>query len=391
MIRPIHTDCVIKSTAVSYLRLIQSVTLLILAFSLPRSLRGGADKTSDRQRRLYVTDKSGISVYDIDHGHQLLRKIDVPDSGDYKGIAASVQLGKLYVTSYKKDELICLDLKTEKVDWRKHLGAYADSMQITPDGKRMYLPFRDEDCWQVVDTATGNVITTIHTERGKNYDVHPIGNPVGPHNTWLNADGTRAYLEVLTVPYVRIVDTSTNQIIGKVGPFAKGVRPFAVSEDEKLLFANVDGLLGFAVGEVQQGGKWGGPALYTVETTTPPERLAQMNMPTHRPHSTPSHGINIRPDQKEVWIADSTFGYIYVFSLEGKRPKQIASIPLFKDPQEQPHPGWISFSIDGKYAYPDGGAVIDTATKQIAARIPTSEKLLEVDFAGSRPIEAGRR
>ena len=391
MIRPIRVACVIKFTLVSYPRFLQSLALFAMAFSLSPSLQSADNKAPDRQRRLYVTDKSGISVYDIDHGHQLLKKIDVPDSGDYKGIAASVQLGKLYVTSYKKDELICLDLKTDKVDWRKHLGAYADSMQITPDGKRMYLPFRDEDFWQVVDTATGNVVATIHTERGKNYDVHPIGNPVGPHNTWLNKHGTRAYLEVLTVPYVQIADTSTNQIIGKVGPFAKGVRPFAVSEDEKLLYANVDGILGFSVGRVQQDGKWGGPALYTVETTTPPERLRQVNMPAHRPHSTPSHGINIRPDQKEVWIADSTFGYIYVFALGSDRPKQIASIPLFKDPKDQPHPGWISFSIDGKYAYPDGGAVIDTATKEIAARIPTSEKLLEVDFSGSKPIEAGRR
>ena len=216
--------------------------LLLLAGAITKS-PGAA-----RQRRLYVTDKSGISVYDIDHGHRLLKQIDVPDSGDYKGIAASVQTGKLYVTSYKKDDLICIDLKTDKVDWRKHLGAYGDSMQITPDGKRMYLPFRDEDYWKVVDTATGDVLATIHTEHGKNYAVNPIGNPVGPHNTWINKTGTRAYLEVLTVPYVRIVDTATNQVIGKVGPFAKGIRPFAVSADEKLLYANVDGVLGFGCG-----------------------------------------------------------------------------------------------------------------------------------------------
>jgi hypothetical protein len=116
-----------------------------------------------------------------------------------------------------------------------------------------------------------------------------------------------------------------------------------------------------------------------------------MNMPAHRPHSTPSHGIGIRPDQKEIWLADTTFGYIYVFSLGEGRPKQIASIPLFQDSREQPHPGWISFSIDGEYAYPDGGAVIDTASKQIVARIPTSEKLLEVDFDGSEPVAAGQR
>lgn len=344
------------------------------------------------ERRLYVTDKTGISVYDIDNGHQLLHKIDVPDSGDYKGIAASSQLGKLYVTSYKKDELICLDLKTEKVDWRKHLGNYADSMAMTPDGKRMYLPFRNEDYWKVVDAATGSVLAEIPTEHGKNYDVHPIGNPVGPHNTWMNTDGTRAYLEVLTVPYVRVVDTASNKVIGKVGPFSNGVRPFAVSEDERFVYANVDGLLGFEVARGREGDKWGDRVLYRVEAETPASRLADMpNPPAHRPHSTPSHGINIRPDQKEIWVADTTYGYVYVYNVTASRPKQIASVPVYAKPDERPHPGWISFSIDGRYAYPDGGAVIDTSTKKVVSHIPTSEKLLEVDFEDGRPSRAGRR
>src|SRR6478736_9390179 len=98
MIRPISVPCVIEFTAVSYFRLPQRGALLALVFLLSSHLPAADGKTSDRQRRLYVTDKSGISVYDIDHRHELLKKIDVPDSGDYKGIAASVQLGKLYVT-----------------------------------------------------------------------------------------------------------------------------------------------------------------------------------------------------------------------------------------------------------------------------------------------------
>ena len=245
--------------------------------------------------------------------------------------------------------------------------------------------------WKVVDTATGNVLATIHTEHGQNYAVHPIGNPVGPHNTWINKAGTRAYLEVLTVPYVRIVDTATNQVIGKVGPFAKGVRPFAVSADEKLLYANVDGLLGFAVGRVQENGKWGGPALYTVETKTPEERLKQMNMPAHRPHSTPSHGINIRPDQKELWLADTTFGYIYVFSLGDGRPEADCQHSALQRSERAAASGLDFLQHRWQYAYPDGGAVIDTATKKIVSRIPTSEKLVEVDFDGSEPIEAGQR
>ena len=35
--------------------------------------------------------------------------------------------------------------------------------------------------------------------------------------------------------------------------------------------------------------------------------------------------------------------------------------------------------------------MIDTATKKVAAWIPTSEKLLEVDFQDGRPVKAGHR
>src|SRR5258707_2851238 len=70
----------------------------------------GPANAAGLERRLYVTDKTGISVYDIDRGHALIRKIAIPDSGDYPRIAASPQLGRLYVTSHTRDELIAIDL-----------------------------------------------------------------------------------------------------------------------------------------------------------------------------------------------------------------------------------------------------------------------------------------
>jgi len=62
-------------------------TLLLGIGALSTALAAGS-----LERRLYVTDRSGISVYDIDNGHTLVRKIDLPGTGDYKGIAASPQL-----------------------------------------------------------------------------------------------------------------------------------------------------------------------------------------------------------------------------------------------------------------------------------------------------------
>lgn len=344
------------------------------------------------ERLLYVTDKTGISVYEIDNGHKLRRRIDIPDSGTYKGISASVQLGRLYVTSNVKDDLICLDLATDKIIWRKNLGKYPDSQAITPDGKLLYVPYRDEDSWKVIRADTGEVTATIPVGRGKNYDDSPIGS-IGPHNTWMHPSGKRVYFEVLTLPYVYVADTATNKIIGKVGPFSKGIRPFAVSDDERFVYANVDALLGFEVGAVKNSkGEWGGPMLHRVVAKTPASRLAQIpNPPKRMPHSTPSHGVNLRPDQKEVWVVDGVYGYVYVYNVEKMPPKFVAEIPIFKDPQEQPKPGWITFSIDGRYAYPDGGIVVDTKTKKIVARIPTSEKLLEIDFEDGKPVRAGHR
>ena len=357
-----------------------------------RTTRSRGKVVNGLERLLYITGKTGVSIYDINDDHKLLRKFDVPDTADYKGISASVSLGKLYLTSNLKDELVCIDLATDKIDWRRHYeGGYADSQAITPDGKTLYVPMRDSDSWWAIDAKSGDVKAKIKTEHGQSYTDHPIGG-IGPHNTWMNPDGLRVYMSVLTVPWIFIADTRTNQVIGKAGPFGKGIRPFVVSNDEKYVYANVDWLLGFEVAEGKTGKGWGGNVLHRVEWHTPESRLAQMpNPPARKPHSTMSHGINLRPDQKEIWFVDGVYGYVYVFDVTSLPPKHVADLPIFKDPSEAPRPGWVSFSIDGKYAYPDGGVVYDAHTKKVAARIPTSEKMIEIQFRDGKPVKAGHR
>ena len=71
-------------------------------------------------------------------------------------------------------------------------------------------------------------------------------------------------------------------------------------------------------------------------------------------------------------------------------PRQLGSIALRDDP------GWVTFSIDCRFAYPSTGEVIDVTTHQIVATLKdekggpvASEKLLEIDFADDRPIRNG--
>ncbi len=71
-------------------------------------------------------------------------------------------------------------------------------------------------------------------------------------------------------------------------------------------------------------------------------------------------------------------------------PVQKTSI-LLKD-----MPGWITFSLDGKYAYPATGDVIDVKTRKIVASLEDqehndvqSEKMVEIHFSGGKPVAAG--
>ena len=59
-------------------------------------------------------------------------------------------------------------------------------------------------------------------------------------------------------------------------------------------------------------------------------------------------------------------------------------------------PGWITFSLDGKLAYPSTGDVFDVASRKIVTTLKDetgaavqSEKMLEIDWRGSEPIRAG--
>ena len=72
--------------------------------------------------------------------------------------------------------------------------------------------------------------------------------------------------------------------------------------------------------------------------------------------------------------------------------QQLTTIPL------QDMPGWITFSIDGKYVYTSSGEVIDRKTRKIIALLQdgfhnnvASEKMLEIDIAGNKAIKAGNQ
>src|SRR5215475_15960628 len=113
-------------------------------------------------------------------------------------------------------------------------------MGIAPDGKTLYVPSLEGPFWNVVDGATGNVITKVEPKSGS-------------HNTIWAPDGSRVYLAGLKSPLLNIADPTNNTIVKTVGPFSNVVRPFTVNGSNTLCFVNVNDLLGFEVGDVNTG------------------------------------------------------------------------------------------------------------------------------------------
>lgn len=108
-----------------------------------------------------------------------------------------------------------------------------------------------------------------------------------------------------------------------------------------------------------------------------------------RRHGNPSHGIGLTPDEKELWVCDGHNMRLHIFSAVPPY-QQLSTIPL------QDMPGWITFSVDGKYAYPSSGEVIDVKTRKILLTLTdefnnsvASEKMVEIEFKNNKAVKAG--
>jgi DNA-binding beta-propeller fold protein YncE len=311
----------------------------------------------------------GILVYDMAANHRLVKRI--PARGlkkdgtpsNVKGVAVSVATNCIYISTL--EALQCVDLESEKILWEKTYEGGCDRMAISPDGKTIYLPSLEKEHWNVVDAKTGDVITQVFTNSGA-------------HNTLYGADGTKVYLAGLRTPTLGVVDATTHGVIKQVGPFSAPVRPFTINADQSLCFVNINGLLGFEIGDMRSGKK-----LHRVE-------VKDFSMGPVKRHGCPSHGIGLRPDEKEVWLCDAFNQRLHIFDNTVMPPRQMESI-LLRD-----QPGWVTFSIDGKFAYPSTGEVIDVSSRKVVATLQDekgdavqSEKMVEIHFSGKKAQKAG--
>ena len=311
----------------------------------------------------------GVLVFDVENGHRFVRRIPTmsvqagEEPENVKGIAASAVTGRLYVSTTKR--VLAFDLTTDALLWNRAYEGGCDRLALSPDGRLLYVPSFEGPHWHVLDALTGDPITRIVTGSGA-------------HNTVYGPDGREVYLAGLKSPLLSIADPRTHAVVRTVGPFGNVIRPFTVNGAQTRCFVNVNDLLGFEVGDLTTG-----KMLHRVEVR------GFEKGPTKR-HGCPSHGVALTPDERELWMTDAANTRVHVFDATVMPPAQVTSIVL------RDQPGWITFGIDGRYAYPSTGDIVDTRTRRVVTtltdeegRAVQSEKMLEVVFAGGRPVAAG--
>jgi DNA-binding beta-propeller fold protein YncE len=380
-----------------------SLRRYLYAFDLPKSRRG------------FQTMKPQIEVFDIDNGHQWVKNIPLP-GGIYnvRGVAASAQTDRVYVSFFDKFQdgyqpggLLCMDMRTNRVLWLKRYNPSVigspDRFALTPDGRKIYMPTGENgasNTWAVIDAANGNVLRQIH-------------HVTSPHNTNMSVDGRFAFLEgqekaaqPANVRHtVAVVDTATDRVIQRVGPFRDVVRPFTINGKASLVFATVNNMIGFQVGDVATG--------RVIYTATPPGFAQPV-----QDGRTHAHGIAITPDEREAWVVDNDHRGLHVWdisNLPAGAPRYIGFVKTRatgKNLQNQVDPAasndatgvpaWVASSWDGRYMYAESGEIIDVVRHRVAGQLRAkttdssgrlvwapythSRFILEVDVSGTNVV-----
>lgn len=324
------------------------------------------------------TAQSGVSVlvYDVGQGHRLVKRIPVwpaEAAGEHvRGMALSPRSttdplasddARLYISTTRR--LGAIELTSGRIVWEQDYGGHCcERVAVSPDGHTLYVPAFGRAIWYVVDAATGALESTI-----------PITG--WPRSTAIAPDGSRAFFVPWESKELFVVDTASNVVIRAVGPFTDFLCPFTINQRATMAFANVDGLVGFEVGDLLTGLVIERVQLDDYE----PGQLAALECP--------SHGIAFAPGDGELWVADGVGNRLRVFDSTQLPPVHVASIPLARQPR------WVMFSRDGRHVYSSSGDVVEASSKRIVAtlkdedgQVVESERMVDVLMAWSLRFSA---
>ena len=359
---------------------VRSVTTILLATAAlacgqPDELSDGESET---RRYLYLStadaaqvegqaEGAGILIFDIDDGHKLVRRIDIPifEEG-LRGFAASLANHSAYFST-QNPRIGAFDLETDQITWEQTYELGSDRSSITMDGKKIYVPTG----WWISGEDSG--VLVLDAENGELIKHVRVGSQA--HNSLVSADGQFLYLG--TTRALTVLDTENENIVHHIEPVGEsggqGVFPFTVDAANRYAYVSLGNHVGFEVIELEQ------------------EKIIHRVLVDGEPILHRTHGAALTPDETELWISDQEGRKLFIFDNTQMPPVQTGEVDL-----SQGGHGWVTFSLDGRYAWTHTPDVFDAETKELVATLrdengnPVSgSKFIEVHFRDGKVVAVG--
>lgn len=284
----------------------------------------------------------------------------------------------LYVSRGHLGDVAAFDLSTGALMWRRQINiGRSDHMAITPDGR--YL---------LVSAMTANQVRRVDTRTGRITGAFDTGSH--PHDNQISHDGRRIYnaslgdmsvsetrrATVLTDagehPYqITVGDVATMRVIDRL-PFARGVRPFHLSNDGKRLYAQLSNQHDVIEYDVD--------AKRVVTTLRLP--IAAGVTVDDWDFEAPHHGLALTPDGSTLCLAGRASDYAAIVST---RPMALVATVSLPDA-----PSWSAIDRSGRFCVlantrAASASVVSLETRKEIARFAAGAGAKHVHIAAVPP------
>jgi YVTN family beta-propeller protein len=303
--------------------------------------------------KLYVTNSAGDNIHVIDLGS--FKVIGEIRAGEHPHGAAVSADGRRFFTTVERDQTLhVIDTASDRVIRSIRLSGLPNQCAVTSDGKWVGVPIRGGDSVDLVDVAAGKVV--------KNLPVKV------PHNCYNAQRNDHVWVTSMGDHKVNLIDLKTLTYLAEI-PVGGVPRPLVVTRDEKTLYCQLSDLHGFVVADV--------PGRKVIAKVELPPLPPGVKFPVP---NTPSHGLALTPDEKELWATSCGTDTVYVYDTAGK--KIVGKVGTGKGP------AWLAFSPDGRYCcvsnvLSDDVSIIDAVKRQEVARIKVGKMPKRLVVAGA--------
>jgi YVTN family beta-propeller protein len=241
-----------------------------------------------------------------------------------------------------------VDAKTLKVTKRIPLSGRPNNVDVSKDGKLVYVGIREEPgAVDVIDTTSLTNIKSI-----------PVKGAI--HNVYVTPDGKHVVAGSIPSSTISVIDAATNTLAWTL-TLSAGIRPMAFTW-------NADGSTKEIIVQLSE---FHGFAVVDFATRKEVRRITFPDPPGLEKEleglqGSPAHGLAVSPDGKLLWSTSKWYHSVMAYSLPDYKFLKVVEVGS--------HPDWLTITPDGKSLYvanagDDETVVVDNKTMTVVGKI----------------------